>query len=246
MIIFLTAICVGGATIVGAILGFLFRHVQKSFQKQALSFASGVMLSASISGLIIPSLECGGRYSIFVMSAGIFSGAACITFFEKRISYLYAIVGETERSDSVDHILLFVSAIALHNLPEGIAAGVSLGSGDMTRTVLISGAIAIQNIPEGMIIIVPMLHAGFSPKKSFIYAVLTGVIEIVGTYIGYYVTIVSAVLLPYALAFAGGTMLYVICDEMIPDAKAEDVSNYATYALLTGFCFLFLINEIIG
>ena len=97
-------------------------------------------------------------------------------------------------------------AIAIHNLPEGIAAGVGFGSGDTSRALIIAGGIALQNIPEGMVIISPMLAAGVSPKKTFICAMLTGVVEVIGTLIGYFAVNIATFILPFALAFAGGTM----------------------------------------
>ena len=138
-----------------------------------------------------------------------------------------------------------MSAIAIHNLPEGIAAGVGFGSGDTTQALIIAGGIALQNIPEGMVIIGPMLAAGIKPKKTFLIALLTGLVEVVGTFIGYFVGI-AEVILPFALAFAGGTMLYVVSDEMIPETHAHGHQRGATYALLFGFCLMLLTDFLLG
>ena len=136
-------------------------------------------------------------------------------------------------------------AIAIHNLPEGIAAGVSFGAGDASRALLISGGIALQNIPEGMVIIAPMLASGVTPKKTFVIAALTGVIEVIGTFIGYFAVRAATAILPFALAFAGGTMLYVISDEMIPETHHEGGSS-VTYALLAGFCLMLVSDVLLG
>lgn len=142
--------------------------------------------------------------------------------------------------------MLFVLAIAIHNLPEGIAAGVGFGAGNNAEALVIAGGIALQNIPEGMVIISPMLAAGVKPKKTFLYAALTGIVEVVGTLLGYFAVSVASAILPFALAFAGGTMLYVISDEMIPETHAHGSQRGATYALLFGFCLMLVCDVLLG
>ena len=130
--------------------------------------------------------------------------------------------------------------------PEGIAAGVGFGSGDVSQALIIAGGIALQNIPEGMVIISPMLAAGVTPKKTFIIASLTGVVEVIGTLIGYFAVTLSTAILPFALAFAGGTMLYVVSDEMIPETHAHGSERGATYSLLIGFCVMLVTDVLLG
>jgi ZIP family zinc transporter len=141
-----------------------------------------------------------------------------------------------------------VTAIAIHNLPEGIAAGVGFGAGPEheAQALVIAGGIALQNIPEGMVIVGPMLAAGVSPRKTFVCAMITGLVEVVGTLIGYFAVSVASVILPFALAFAGGTMLYVISDEMIPETHAHGSERGATYSLLVGFCLMLLTDVLLG
>jgi ZIP family zinc transporter len=153
---------------------------------------------------------------------------------------------ETHHNANLSKVLLFVFAIAIHNLPEGIAAGVGFGSGNDAQALVIAGGIALQNIPEGMVIIAPMLAAGIKPKKTFLYASLTGAVEVVGTLIGYLAVSISTAILPFALAFAGGTMLYVISDEMIPETHAHGSERGATYALLVGFCLMLVFDILLG
>ena len=143
-------------------------------------------------------------------------------------------------------MLLFVLAIAIHNLPEGIAAGVGFGTGNITDALVIAGGIALQNIPEGMVIIAPMLAAGMSHRRTFIIAIITGVVEVVGTLLGYFAVSVSTAILPFALAFAGGTMLYVISDEMIPETHADGNKRGVTYSLLIGFCLMLVLDILLG
>ena len=248
-LVLLTALGVGGATIIGAIIGFLFKKQSHKFSDIVLSFAAGVMLAAAVLGLILPALEYGGKNGLFITILGIFAGAASLNLIDKLVPHLHKMVGndiEAHPNASLSKVLLFVTAIAIHNLPEGIAAGVGFGSGNEAQAMLIAGGIALQNIPEGMVIIGPMLAAGVSSKKTFICAALTGVVEIIGTLIGYLAVSVATAILPFALAFAGGTMLYVISDEMIPETHAHGSERGATYALLVGFCVMLISDVLLG
>ena len=248
-LVLLTALGVGGATIIGAIIGFLFKKQSHKFSDIVLSFAAGVMLAAAVLGLILPALEYGGKNGLFITILGIFAGAASLNLIDKLVPHLHKMVGndiEAHPNASLSKVLLFVTAIAIHNLPEGIAAGVGFGSGNEAQAMLIAGGIALQNIPEGMVIIGPMLAAGVSPKKTFICAALTGVVEIIGTLIGYLAVSVATAILPFALAFAGGTMLYVISDEMNPETHAHGSERGATYALLVGFCVMLISDVLLG
>ena len=247
--VLLTALGVGGATVIGAIIGFLFRGISHKFSDIVLSFAAGVMLAAAVLGLVLPSLEYGGKFGILITVAGIFAGAFCLNLIDKLVPHLHKMVGadiESHKSANLDKVLLFVAAIAIHNLPEGIAAGVGFGSGDTAQALIIAGGIALQNIPEGMVIIGPMLAAGVAPRRTFFYAAMTGVVEVVGTLIGFFAVSVSTAILPFALAFAGGTMLYVISDEMIPETHAHGSERGATYALLVGFCVMLITDVLLG
>ena len=248
-LVLLTALGVGGATIIGSLIGFIFKKISHKFSDIVLSFAAGVMLAAAVLGLIIPSLEYGGKFALLITVAGIFAGALCLNLIDKLVPHLHKLVGqETEQHNNanVSKVLLFVTAIAIHNLPEGIAAGVGFGSGDTSRALIIAGGIALQNIPEGMVIIGPMLATGISPRKTFICAMITGLIEVVGTLIGYFAVSIASAILPFALAFAGGTMLYVISDEMIPETHAHGSERGATYSLLVGFCVMLVTDVLLG
>ena len=245
----LTALGVGGATVVGALIGFAFKGASHKFSDIVLSFAAGVMLAAAVLGLIIPSVEYGGKYGLIVTVVGIFAGAICLNLADHAVPHLHRLAGaedEGHNNKNLSKVMLFVSAIAIHNLPEGIAAGVGFGSGDSAGAILIAGGIALQNIPEGMVIIAPMLAAGVKPKRTFLLAALTGFVEVVGTFIGYFAVNIAEAILPFALAFAGGTMLYVISDEMIPETHAHGNQRGATYALLAGFCLMLISDILLG
>ncbi len=249
-LVLLTALGVGGATIIGALIGFCFRGISHKFSDIVLSFAAGVMLAAAILGLILPSLEYGGDWGLLITVAGIFTGAICLNLVDKLVPHLHRLAGIEEEAHpnaaNLSKVLLFVTAIAIHNLPEGIAAGVGFGGGNTADALLIAGGIALQNIPEGMVIIGPMLAAGVSPRRTFFIALMTGVVEVVGTLLGYFAVHIASAILPFALAFAGGTMLYVISDEMIPETHAHGEQRGATYALLVGFSLMLASDVLLG
>ncbi len=248
-LVLLTAIGVGGATIFGSLIGFIFKKISQKFADIVLSFAAGVMLAAAVLGLILPSLEYGGKYGIIITLAGIFAGAICLNLIDKLVPHLHRFVGsgeEAHNNANLNKVLLFVMAIAIHNLPEGIAAGVGFGPDNPSQALMKVGCIALQNIPEGMVIIGPMLAAGVSPRKTFVCAMITGVVEVLGTLLGYFAVSVASFILPFALAFAGGTMLYVISDEMIPETHSHGYQRGATYALLVGFCVMLVSDILLG
>lgn len=248
--VLLTALGVGGATVIGAVIGFLFKNISHKFSDIVLAFAAGVMLAAAVLGLILPSVEYGGKFGLLITVSGIFVGAMCLNLIDKVVPHMHKMVGadiEAHRGNAnLSKVLLFVTAIAIHNLPEGIAAGVSFGSDNVSEALIIAGGIALQNIPEGMVIIGPMLAAGISPKRTFLCALATGLVEVLGTLLGYFAVSIASAILPFALAFAGGTMLYVISDEMIPETHAHGSERGATYALLVGFCVMLISDVLLG
>ena len=250
-IAFLTALGVGGATLIGAILGFAFKKVSHRFNDLVLSFAAGIMLCAAVMGLIIPALESGGKFAVWVTIVGVFCGAVVLNLADRLTPHLHRVVGSEFEAHPgsnahVNKLLLFVLAIAIHNFPEGFAAGVGFGSGNTAEALTIAGGIALQNIPEGMVIIAPLLSMGISPKRTLLAASFTGVVEVLGTLLGFFAVSLSTAILPFALSFAGGTMLYIISDEMIPETHAHGNERGATYALIVGFCVMLLIDFFVG
>lgn len=249
-LVLLTALGVGGATVFGAVIGFLFKRISHKFSDIVLSFAAGVMLAAAVIGLILPSLEYGGEsaFALPMTVIGILCGALCIDLLDKLVPHLHRLSGmeqeeHPEQTKKLNKVLLFVMAIGIHNLPEGIAAGVGFGTGNNEEAFLIAAGIALQNIPEGMVIIAPMLAAGMSKSRTFVIAMMTGLVEVLGTLLGFFAVQLSSAILPFALAFAGGTMLYVISDEMIPETHHDGAQRGATYALMLGFCLMLAMSH---
>ena len=150
-LVLLTALGVGGATIIGAVVGFVFRKISYTFSDIVLSFAAGVMLAAAVIGLILPSLEYGGEWGVLITVAGIFAGAVCLNLIDKIVPHLHKLAGvddENHKNANLSKILLFVTAIAIHNLPEGIAAGVGFGSGDTSQALIIAAELPCRIFPR--------------------------------------------------------------------------------------------------
>lgn len=248
-IILLTALGVGGATIVGAIIGSFFRQVSHRVNDMILSFAAGIMLAAAVIGLILPAMEIVGRGRLWLPITGIFAGALFLNAMDRLTPHLHRLSGVDAEAHKNNHNLnramLFMMAVAIHNLPEGMAAGVGFGGENTGAALTVAVGIAIQNIPEGIITVTPLIMSGVKKSRAFVLAAITGLVEVVGTLLGFYVSSVSDHILPLALAFAGGTMLYIISDEMIPETHSHGFERTATYSLLTGFVLMLVMDAIL-
>ena len=247
--VLLTALGVGGATIVGAVIGFFVRDLNHKTNDLILSFAAGIMLAAAVNGLILPSFEMVGTKGIFIPVIGIFVGAVFLNLMDRFTPHLHKLSGvemeEHQDSKHLSRAILFVMAVAIHNFPEGLAAGVSFGNDDVSAAITVAIGIALQNIPEGVVTVSPLVMAGVKRTRAVLLASITGLIEVVGTFIGFYVSAVSSQILPFALAFAGGTMLYIISDEMIPETHSHGFERRATYSLLIGFTLMLILDVLI-
>ncbi|MBE5936506.1 MAG: ZIP family metal transporter [Lachnospiraceae bacterium] len=238
-LVIMTAIGVGGATLVGAIVGLFFKNVSHKLNDIILSFAAGIMLAAAVIGLIMPSVEIVGKSGIWITLGGILAGAIFLNTMDRVTPHLHKLTGvdieEHNNNRNLDGALLFMLAVAIHNLPEGMAAGVGFAGDDTGAALTVTVGIIIQNIPEGIVTVSPLIATGVKQSRAFLLAAITGMIEVVGTFLGYFLAGVSENILPFALAFAGGTMLYIISDEMIPETHSHGYERIATYSLLIGF-----------
>lgn len=246
----MTALGIGGATVIGALIGFIFQKIPHKWNDAIMGFAAGVMLAAAIIGLILPAAEMVGKSGIWVVGLGLLTGAVFLNLMDKVTPHLHHISGVDEEEHKNNHdlnkVLLFVMAIGIHNLPEGLAAGMAFGGGDVGNALSVAVGIAIQNIPEGMIIISPMLLAGIKKRRTFLIALATGLVEVIGTFLGFFAVNLAESILPFALAFAGGTMLYVVGDEMIPETHSHGYERMATYSLIIGFFVMLMMNNILA
>ena len=240
-----------GSTILGALLGFGIKKIPHKWNDTILGFCAGMMLAAAILGLIVPAMEganvINNNFGWLLVVAGVMIGALFLNVLDAVTPHLHTITGldaeEHKSNASLNKVLLFVMAIAIHKLPEGIAAGVGFNSDDLTNALSVTIGISFQNIPEAMVIITPLLIAGVSKKRTLAISFAIALLEVVGVWIGYAMGAVSQTFLPIMLAFAGGCMLYIVSDEMIPETHSHGHQKMATYALLIGFLTLMMIEQ---
>ena len=234
------------ATIIGSVIGFLVKSLPHKWNDAILGFCAGVMLAASTVGLILPAAQDAGSSRWWLILIGVILGMLLLNVLDLVTPHLHKLTGleeeEHRNNASLNHILLFVLAIALHKLPEGIAAGVGFNAADSTDAWAVTFGIAIQNVPEGMVVIAPLLIAGVSKIRTFLISLVIALLEVVGVWIGYGMGAISPILLPVMLALAGGAMLYVVSDEMIPETHAHGYQKLATYALVLGFVSLVFLE----
>ncbi len=249
--VWISAIGLCGSTVIGSLLGFLIKELPHKWNDAVLGYCAGIMLAASTLGLIVPAFEMSTASTWWIVAIGVMAGALFLNILDFVTPHMHHITGldpeEHMNNSTLNHILLFVMAIAIHKLPEGMAAGVSMSNiVDGSASYSVSFGIALQNIPEGMVIIAPLLLAGVTPLRTFIISLAIGLLEIVGVWLGFGLGSASETFLPVMLGFAGGAMLYVTSDEIIPETHAHGYQKQATYALLLGFMTLIVIEKFIG
>ncbi len=248
----ISAAALGITTLLGAILGLFIKNLSHRWNDTILGYSAGIMLAAATIGLIVPAFETSGHGEWWIIVAGVMCGAMLINLIDFILPHLHTITGlDPEKhmtNGSINRILLFVMAIAIHKFPEGMAAGVSMNevTPDGGASWTVSMGIALQNIPESMVIIAPLLLAGVSRTRTALIALAIGTLEVAGVYIGYTLGNISPILLPAMLGFAGGAMLYVTSDEMIPETHTHGYQKQATYALLLGFMTLIIVEKMMG
>ena len=246
--VMLTALGIGGSTVIGAIIGYFVKSVSNKVNDMIMGFAAGVMLAAAVTGLIAPAFELVEKCKLIIPVLGIFVGAFFLNGMNRVTPYLNKLVDikqESFNNRKLSRAIVFVLAVAIHNFPEGMAAGVSFGNEDVTAAITVAIGIALQNIPEGIVTIAPLVMAGVRSKRAFFIATITGLIEVIGTLFGFFLATLSRAVLPFLLAFAGGTMLYIISDEMIPETHRHGFEKSSTYSLLVGFTLMIMMNIVI-
>ena len=229
----------------GALAVLFIKKVSDRFLDVSLGFAAGVMLSASFTSLILPGVEYGG---ILPVLAGIGLGALVLGLGDRFIPHLHAVTGkEGVNSKRIAGVWLFIIAITLHNMPEGLAVGVGFGSGNIKDAVLLMLAIGIQNIPEGLAVSISAISAGYGSRwyATFV-GIRAGLVEIPLALLGAWAVNSVRVLLPYAMGFAAGAMLYVISDEIIPETHRKGHERLATIGTLIGVCVMLFLDVSLG
>ena len=247
---------------VGTFLGaacvlFMTGELKPLVQKSLLGFASGVMVAASVWSLLIPSLEMSeemGRLSFIPAAVGFALGIAFLLILDRIIPHLHLNSDEPEGIKAhLKKTTMLVLAVTLHNIPEGMAVGVvfaGLLSGNSTITLAgafsLSIGIAIQNFPEGAIISLPLKSEGGSTKKAFWYGVASGVVEPIAAGITIILAGIITHMLPYLLAFAAGAMIYVVVEELLPEASEGEHSNINTIGFAAGFLIMMILDVALG
>lgn len=246
--VWISALGLCGASVLGSFLGYFIKNMPHRWNDAVLGYCAGIMLAASGVGLILPAVEVAEGGQIWLVVLGVVCGGLFFNVLDWLTPHLHTITGldieQHKHNHSLNKVLLFVMAIALHKLPEGLAAGVSMNEADGAGWTVSLG-LALQNVPEGMVIIAPLLLAGVSRWRTFMISVAIGLLEVAGVWLGYGIGSVMGVLLPVLLGFAGGAMLYVTSDEMIPETHAHGYQKQATYALLLGFMTLVLLERML-
>lgn len=230
---------------IGALAVLLWQRPSQKFLDTSLGFAAGVMLAASFTSLILPGVEYGG---IFPVLLGMLLGVVGMDLGDRYVPHLHPGRGrEGPETHRIQAVWLFILAITLHNMPEGLAVGVGFGSGNLEDAIPLMLAIGIQNIPEGLAVAVAALNAGMG---TFFYAgfvgIRAGLVEIPLTLFGVWAVQVARPLLPYAMGFAAGAMLYVISDEIIPETHGTGHEKLATMGTMLGVMVMLYLDVTLG
>lgn len=246
---FLASILAGLATGVGALPALFFKDISKPLFNSLLGAAAGVMLAATAFSLLVPGITYGDLIwpgkGLWVVSAGMLIGALFLHFADERLPHLHFDAVNDATLNSVQKISLFIIAITIHNFPEGMSVGVSFGSGDMKNGLVLSIAIALQNLPEGLAVALPLVGLGYNKWKAVAIATLTGLVEPVGGLLGITMVTVFSSVLPIAMGFAAGAMLFVISEEIIPETHSQGRSRVATFSLMVGFIIMMVLDRLI-
>jgi len=240
---FLATICTGLATGVGALPVLFAREVSDRMLDAMLGFAAGVMLAATAFSLLIPAIELGG---VGITILGLLLGAAFLALLDRVIPHLHFISGPEGPSTTLRRVWLLILAITLHNFPEGLAVGVSYGSGDFSAALVIAIAIGLQNMPEGLAVALPLIREKYSRGKALWYATLSGLAEPIAGLFGAAAVTFARPLLPIGLAFAAGAMLYVVSDEIIPETHRKGFEREGTAGVIIGFAVMMLLDNLFG
>lgn len=258
----LASLMAGIATGIGSIPIFFTKNVSKKLLDGLLGAAAGVMLAATSFSLIVPAIEKGGGgvKGATIALIGILCGGLFIDFVDKFFPntnlLINAVDGEEMDERSITSIFknpklrkvwLFVIAITIHNFPEGLAVGVGFGDGDIKNGLSLAIGIGLQNLPEGLAVALPLIRENYSKLKAFSIALATGLVEPIGGLIGVGLVQIARPILPFALAFAAGAMLFVISHEIIPESQLQEGhSKFAAHALLVGFVIMMFLDNTLG
>ena len=235
------SLAAGLATGAGALPVLFTKKISDKLLDVMLGFSAGVMLAATAFSLIVPAIDLS---SPWIAAIGIILGAVVLHLIDRFIPHFHPALGPEGPPSRLARVWLLVLAITIHNFPEGLAVGVSFGSGDVAAGFVIAMAIGLQNMPEGLAVALPLLREGYSRSRSLWYGTLTGLVEPVGGLLGVALVTIFHPILPWALAFAAGAMLFVVSDEMIPESHRKGFEKEATFGFMGGFVIMMLLDSL--
>jgi len=245
---FISGIFTWSLTALGSAVVFLNRVVSRRFLDASLGFSAGIMVSASIWSLLIPSIELSEGMNLpkwLPAAVGFLLGTVVLNIIDNFTPHLHMFDPEDKtegvKSNLKKTMLLFL-AMTIHNFPEGLAVGVTIGSGRVFEGLILAVGIGVQNFPEGMAISLPLNAGGLTKKKSFYFGQISAVIEPIGAVLGALVVSLWQKILPYALSFAAGAMVYVTVEELIPESQKAENTNLATFSLVVGFLLMMILD----
>jgi len=242
-------------TALGAGMVFFFKEIKKEILTMMLGFAAGVMIAASFWSLLAPAIEMADG-SWIPATVGFLVGGLFLWLVDHILPHLHMGL-PTEEAEGIktswQRSVLLVTAVTLHNIPEGLAVGVAFGavayglpSASLAGAVALAVGIGIQNFPEGAVVSIPLRREGLSRLKSFHYGQMSGVVEPISGVLGAALVLTMRPILPYALAFAAGAMIYVVAEELIPEAQFESNSHIATFGVMIGFAVMMTLDVALG
>lgn len=246
-------------TAMGSSMVFFFKTINRKILNSMLGFAAGIMIAASFWSLLKPAIdmaEASGQLPWMPALIGFLAGGGFILLIDKVLPHLHMGLA-TDKAEGIhttwQRSVLLILAITLHNIPEGLAVGVAFGALAQNPDVAtLSGAIGLaigiglQNFPEGAAVSIPLRREGFSRKKSFFYGQLSGVVEPIAGVLGAYLVLVIEPLLPYALSFAAGAMIFVVVEELIPESQTGNETDLSTVGAMLGFAVMMLLDVALG
>lgn len=246
-------------TAAGSSMVFFFKSINKRVLNSMLGFAAGVMIAASFWSLLKPAIEMSeesGTIGWVPALIGFLSGGAFLLIIDKILPHLHMGLS-TDKAEGIktpwQRSILLVLAITLHNIPEGLAVGVAFGAlahnpdiGVLSGAIALALGIGLQNFPEGAAVSIPLRREGLSRLKAFNYGQLSGIVEPIAGVIGAYLVIVVTPLLPYALAFAAGAMIFVVVEELIPESQSGNETDWSTIGAMLGFATMMVLDVALG
>jgi len=246
-------------TVLGAAMVFFFKEIRDKILNLMLGFAAGIMIAASVWSLLLPAIEMSEEQEAIKWlpaTIGFLMGGAFLLLIDKILPHLHSGLPISKAEGiktSWQRSVLLVMAITLHNIPEGLAVGVAFGTlannpeiGTLAGAIALTIGIGLQNFPEGTAVSVPLRREGFSRLKAFNYGQLSGIVEPIAAVLGAFLVMTVTPLLPYALSFAAGAMIFVVVEELIPESQRGNETDYSTIGAMIGFAVMMVLDVALG